>query len=122
MRTGKNLLAISIVAACCIFVIWFSTSIEGSQKTYEIQPNISIPEYRTDTVRVIDAYERLMERYMDLTETNMTGIDTDIKTVIGKLDSIENELKDLSARTERIEKALGITQETEPVKTTPANP
>ena len=117
MRTGKNLLIVSIIAICCFVIIWFSTSIEGSQRTYEVQPNISIPEHRTDTVRVIDAYERLMERYMDLTERNIEGIDADIKTVIDKLESIENGIKDLSVRTARIEKELGISQQIEPPKT-----
>lgn len=118
MRTGKNLLVVSILAAICVVIIWFSTSIEGSQRTYEVQPNISIPEHRTDTVRVIDAYERLMDRYMDLTERNIAGIDTDMTTVIHKLDSIENGMKDLSDRMARIEKALGITQQTEQAQTT----
>ncbi len=117
MRTGKNLLVVSIIVICCFVIIWFSTSIEGSQRTYEVQPNISIPEHKTDTVRVIDAYERLMERYMDLTERNIEEIDTDVKTVIYKLESIEKGIKDLSDRMARIEKALGITQQTEPPKT-----
>ena len=116
MKTGRNFLVVSLLAVCCIVIIWFSTSIQGSQKTYEVRPNVSIPEYKTETVRVIDAYERLMERYMDLTETNIAGIDSDIQTVIRKLDSIEKGMNDLSSRITGIEKALGIEQKTEPPK------
>jgi len=110
MITNKNLLAVGAVVVCCITVVWFSTSIQGGPKTYELRPQISIPEYRTDTVRAIDAYERLMERYMDLTERNSTIIGTDIKDIMEKLDSINDKLTELSARIARIEKTFGIEQ------------
>jgi len=110
MTTNKNLLAVGVAVVCCITVVWFSTSIQGVPKTYELRPQISIPEYRTDAVRAIDAYERLMERYMDLTERNSTMIGTDIKEVMKKLDSINDKLTELSARIARIEKTFGIEQ------------
>jgi hypothetical protein len=110
MTTNKNVLAVGAVVVCCITVVWFSTSIQGVPKTYELRPQISIPEYRTDAVRAIDAYERLMERYMDLTERNSIGISADLKEVIKKLYSINNKLTELSARIARIEKTFGIEQ------------
>jgi len=116
MITNKNLLAVGAVVVCCITVVWFSTSIQGDTKTYELRPQISIPEYRTDAVRAIDAYERLMERYMDLTERNSTRIGMDLKEVIKKLYSIDDKLTQLSARIARIEKTFGIEQTKPPVK------
>jgi len=116
MTTNKNLLAVGAVVVCCITVVWFSTSIQGVPKTYELQPHISIPEYRTDAVRAIDAYERLMERYMDLTERNSIRISADLKEVIKKLYSIDDKLTELSARIARIEKTFGIEQAKPPVK------
>jgi len=109
MTTNKNLLAIGALVVCCITVVWFSTSIQGVPKTYELRPQISIPEYRTDAVRAIDAYERLMERYMDMTERNSTKISADLKEV-KKLYSIDKKLTELSARIARIEKTFGIEQ------------
>ena len=108
MRTKKNLLAVAAGLIVCVVVVWFSTSIQGSERTYEVRPEIAIPEYRTDAARAIDAYERLMERYMDLTERNLTGIGTDIRGVVKRLDSIDAKLAKLSVRMARIEKALGI--------------
>lgn len=110
MRTNRNFLAVAAVLVCCVMVVWLSTSIQGSQKTYEIHPNVNIPEYRTNITRVVNAYERLMERYMDMTERNLTKIEMDLKTTTMKLDSIEAKLTELSARTARIEEALGIEQ------------
>lgn len=91
----------------CVLVIWSSNSIQGGQKTYEIEPRITLPEYRTDTARAIDSYERLMNRYMGLTERNLIRIETSLGNIVKKLDSIDNTLTELSARMAKIEKALG---------------
>ena len=107
MRT-RNLLVVAAGLVCCVVVVWLSTSIQGGEKTYEVRPQITLPEYRTDAARVIDAYERLMDRYMGLTERNLTGFGTGLKGVVKKLDSIDAKLTVLSARMARIERALGI--------------
>jgi len=108
MRISRNLLAIAAAIACCLVGLWLSTSIQGSQKTYEVKPYITVPEYRTDAARAIDAYERLMERYMGLTEKNILMVGTDIREMSKKLDSIDGKLTQLSAAIARIEKSLGI--------------
>jgi predicted nucleic acid-binding Zn-ribbon protein len=108
MITNKNLLAAVAVILCCITVIWFSTATQGSPKTYEVRPRISLPEYKTDTVHAIDAYEKLMERYMSMTERNSIRIDSDLKEVIKRLDTINYKLTELSLRIAKIEKTFGI--------------
>jgi hypothetical protein len=114
MRTKKRLLAVIAVLVGCLAVGWFSTSIQGGQKTYELKPQLSIPEYKTDTVRIMDAYERLMERYMNLTESNSAMVGVDLKTTLAKLDSIDARLVELCARMTRIEAALGIEKPADP--------
>lgn len=116
MRQKKNLLIITTAIAAGIIIVWSFTSIQGGQRTYEVQPQITMPGYRTDAVRVLDAYERLMERYMDLVEKNLKDIDIDIKRVATKIDSINVRLTELCERTARIEKALGIEQPNELVQ------
>jgi len=110
MKTNRNTLAVLVVIIACSVLVWLSASIEGSQKTYEIQPHLTIPEYKTDLARVMDSYERLMERYMDLTQQNQSMVGTDLKYVVTTLDSIDGRLAELSARIARIETALGIEQ------------
>ena len=116
---SKNLLAVAAGLAACIMVVWFSKSIQGGQKTYEVHPQITIPGYRTDAARAIDAYERLMERYMDLTERNLIGIETSLGSIVKKLDSIDRKLTELSTKMARIEKALGTGEPKPPVKKKP---
>ena len=106
MRT-KTLLTTATGLIVCAIAILFSQSIQGNPKTYEVHPEITMPEYRADTVRAIDAYERLMDRYMGLTERNLVRAETKLDTVVRKLDSIDKQLKGLSLRISRIEKALG---------------
>ena len=108
MITNKNLLAAAAVILCCLTVIWFSSITKGSPTTYEVRPRISLPEYKTDTVHAIDAYEKLMERYMNLTERNSIRIHSDLKEVIRRLDSINYKLSELSLRIAKIEKTFGI--------------
>jgi hypothetical protein len=110
MRAKRRLIAVTAVCLGCAIVFWFSASIRGGQKTYEVQPWITIPEYRTDAARAIDAYEQLMKRNMDLVEGNLTRISVDLATVAKRLESVDAKLTELSLRIARIEKVLGIEQ------------
>ena len=119
MKTKRNILAVAVGVIACSAIVWLSTSLQGGQKTYELEPRLTIPEYKTDTARIMDSYERLMERYMDLTESNISMVGMDMKYVITKLDSIDSRLTELSGRITRIETALGIEQ---PKSTTSPKP
>ncbi|PKL49396.1 MAG: hypothetical protein CVV39_03045 [Planctomycetes bacterium HGW-Planctomycetes-1] len=108
MSKNKNLLAVSIVLIICLIVIAFSDSIHGSEKKYRVEPEITLPEYQNDLGRVINAYERMMNRLMDINEKNSAGIDTEVKKITKRLASIDRKLTELSKKTARIEKALNI--------------
>ena len=120
MKVSKNLLVVVIGIIAYAAMAWYCPSIQGGQRrTYEVQPQVTIPEYRTDAARAIDAYERLMERYMDLTERNLFGIGADVRVIAKRLDSIDRKLEELSTRTAEIEKALGIVRAEPAVKQKP---
>ncbi len=117
MKTNRNLLVVVTVLIVCMVVVWFSTSIQGDERTYEIRPQVAVPYGYTptlDTSRIVDAYERLVQRYMDLTERNLTGISTNVQDIAKRLDSIDAGLTELSLRMSRIEKALGIEKSKSP--------
>jgi len=120
MKTNRNTLVILTAITACSVLVWLSASIQGGQKTYEIHPNIAMPAYKTDLDRITDAYERLMERYMDLTEQNQSAVGTDLKYVITTLDSIDGRMAEISARIARIETALDIPQSKSPSNPRPA--
>lgn len=116
MKKGRNLWVLAAVIVVFAAIFWFSSSIQGVEKTYELRPQIAIPQYRTDAARAIDAYERLMERYMDLTERNLFVVADDVKEIVRTLDSMDKQLKQLTAKITAIEKALGIEQPKPDVK------
>ncbi len=107
MKQNRNLLAAGAVILVCLVVAALATSIPGKEKNYEVEA-ITSPEYKTDAARAIDAYERLMDRYMDLSEKLLSQMGGDCQTVSAKLDSLDSRVAELSARLARIEKALGI--------------
>ena len=116
MRTNRNIFAIAVGLVVCLTLVWFCTSIQGSPKSYEVRPEITLPELRTDTARAIDAYERLMDRFMSLTERNLICINTEVKDIAQKLCSIDRKLTELSVRMAGIEQALGIERPKPPAK------
>jgi len=116
MEQKKKLLIITAFVFAMFIVVWSFTSIQGSQRKYEVQPQITLPGYRTDADRTLDAYERLMERYMDLVEKNLKDIDIDIKKTATQINSMDMKLKEICERMARIEKALGIEQPNEAIQ------
>jgi len=106
MKSTNKLLAAG-AAMLIVVIAVLSTAVGVGQKTYRVEPEITVPEYRTDAARAIDAYERLMERYMDLTEKGFNA-GGDMKAVDAKLSAIESKLTELCGRMAQIEKALGI--------------
>jgi len=107
-------------AVICIVVIWLSASIGGEERIYEVRPQVTVPEYRTDAARAIDAYERAMERYVELSEKILDRMAVDSRAVDRKLDEVNSKLTELLARTARIEKRLGI--QSPPATVTPLVP
>jgi len=108
MKTKRDtsLLFFCMALVFCVVVFFPTRSIRGSDKSYEIRPEISLPEHRTDTARAIDAYERVMDRLISLMERNQA----ETREISKKLILIDYRLSELSAKVSRIEKALGIEQ------------
>ncbi len=117
MSGNRNLIMLSTVLACSVIMTWLCISIRG-ESSYTIEPRITVPAYRTDTARAIDANERMMERFIDLAGKNLTDIDTEVKGIAATLHSVDRKLTELSGRMARIEKALGIEQPKKPAKKT----
>jgi len=121
------MLIIGAVVAVCLVAARLAMSIpggpfdsaQGGERSYEVEPVITTPEYRTDAARAIDAYERLMERYMDLTAKHLLQVGADCQAVTQRLDSLDARLEDISARLTRIEKAMGIVPPQEPAAVEP---
>ncbi|MFC1738038.1 hypothetical protein ACFL1G_03195 [Planctomycetota bacterium] len=114
MKAKHSIFLLATVVLGGFVVVWLSTSSQAGEEIYEIRPQISVPEYRTDAARAIDAYERLMERFMNITEKKLITVDTNIEDVTKKLDLIDVKLTRIDRRIARIEKTLGIEKALQP--------
>ena len=109
MRKNKNLLVVCVTITCCTIALWFATSTHGQETIYEVRPQIAFPHgyaQITDTSRLIDLIEHLTFQNQQIIQNRGTGVD--VKQLNKKLDSINSNLKDISKRITKIEKALNI--------------
>ena len=109
MNTPKGALKAGALVLClCGGIVLFGSRTEAAKKVFEIRPEDTLGSYRSDSARIMDAYERLMDRYMTLMEGRLTNMGTDMGGVVKKLNSIERKIDKLGTRIGRIEKALDI--------------
>ena len=110
MKFIKNngVLAACVALIVCLSAVCLSTSQPDNKNRYEIRPEVSVPESRTDTARIIDAYERLMDKYMASIESNGAGLTAEIGNIGTKLEVIDRKISLLSSQLETIQIKLGI--------------
>jgi len=111
-NNGKNMLIAAAVLAFCIILSSSSTLIQGTEKTYEIRPEITLPEQKTDTTRFIESYERLLDRLITTTEKSQFSLTDDISSVGEKLELMDKKLDEILVRIQKIEKSLNIDEKT----------
>ncbi len=107
-----------IVAAIvvCVIVLSLSTSTGRDRGGYPVEAQVyGVPAAQSDAARAIDAYERVMERHMDLTERSLTSFTADLKVLTTKVDAfdakvtaMDAKLTQIDQRLARIERHLGI--------------
>ena len=72
MRSKRRTHAAIAAVVIGTIILALSTSVGQNRRNYDVEAQVyTTPEYRTDASRAIDAYERVMERYMDATEQGL---------------------------------------------------
>ncbi len=108
MAQNHKICRVAAIVACLI-VLGLSISTGRDRRTYEVDAQVySVPGYQSDAARAINAYERLMQRHMDVMEQNLAGVAADIQAIAARLDAIDAGLTRMDRRLARIEKHLGI--------------
>ncbi|MEN6332958.1 MAG: hypothetical protein ABFE01_01790 [Phycisphaerales bacterium] len=115
---ARNHRVYRIVAAIVVgaIILSLSTSTGRDRKGYEVEAQVyGVPAAQSDASRAIDAYERVMERHMDMTERSLSDFTADLKVLATKFDAFDAKVTALDARLTqidqrlaRIEKHLGI--------------
>jgi len=105
----------------CMILLGLSTTTGRDRNGYEVEAHVyGVAPAQSDAARAINANERLMERYMDMTERQLFDLAGELKVLTLKIDSVDARLAQLDQRLARIEKHLGIVQT--PVRPDPNAP
>jgi hypothetical protein len=91
-----------------VFLLTTAMGVEsgGKRHTFEVRNSITSPQYRSDAARAIDAYERLMERYMSLTETNLVAAQADGRDMAYRLTRLESTLERIEQKLDHLSRTL----------------
>lgn len=109
MDKKKRLFKRSVVMLIgCVLAIWFGSATDAANRTYELRPEVHMGGTQTNTVMVLDAYERLMDNYMSLVQSNLNAMTGDMSQATKQLSMIDRKLDNLATRMARIESALKI--------------
>lgn len=117
MTRNHRIYRVAATVVICLIVVSLETSTgRDRSKGMEVEAQVySVPVTQTDAARAINAYERLMERQMDLTEQNLMNLAADLKVLAAKFDTLSAKIETVDARMtqidqrlDRIEKHLGI--------------
>jgi outer membrane murein-binding lipoprotein Lpp len=113
MQKNKKFLLFASIMISGLLIAGISARVStGESSTYEIQPEITLPQYRSDTARLIDSYERTVNRVLDARERDSRMVNYKMEKIGTKIDKLTEKVDKLSERMERIEKKLGIEQPT----------
>lgn len=92
------LLGFGLVCVC-----WTSSGVAREVSTeYEI----AVPAMKSDTQRMVEAYERLSDQYLSLVQNQLTGMAACDRDVTARLDRIERKLDTLSIKLELLQQAV----------------
>ncbi|MFA5783434.1 MAG: hypothetical protein WC962_01000 [Phycisphaerae bacterium] len=106
MKTRRNFAFLSVILLACAAFFWLATS-HGVEKEIEVQ-TYSLPEYRSDTARAIDAYQQMINRMLDDNQQNWANLQQQLNTINAKLDKIQSDIDGISRQIGRIEEKMGI--------------
>jgi septal ring factor EnvC (AmiA/AmiB activator) len=117
MNRNKILLVLGLAVSLCAAVIAVSDSKhEKRENRYELENEISLPEYKSNIDKMIDAYERMVDRLLYATSSG-TKFNADVNSIYKKLSDIDNKLAVITGKLETIEKKLEIKQDEQLIKT-----
>ena len=110
MITRKRALifAISILVIIICANLLMATEPSRNRRVVEVRPTITVDSHKSDTVRVMESYERLMDRYMRLTESRISELAGKLDKISEKLNTMDKKLESIDRRLGRIEHSMNI--------------
>ena len=96
MKSRKHRLIIAGIGALLVVFVFIASTIAERATTREYE--VTVPAVKSDTQRMIEAYERLSDQYLSLVQNQLNGMAANNRDILVRLDRIEKKLDDLSAK------------------------
>ncbi len=103
---SQNMKKLAGVLAC-VALLWSLAGAQGN-KTYRVHSQIPESVFKSDSVRALETYERMVDRVLELNRRQLDTADLNIKEVSKQLNRVEAKLDQLLNRSLVAEYALGI--------------
>lgn len=81
-----------VAVAVGVLVLWSFYGAQAAKKTYEIQPQIPESLFKSDTTKALEAYERIVDRALDLNGRKLDMMDLNIRAMSDQLNRVESKL------------------------------
>lgn len=115
MNTQKTaFFTVMLIGLGMVLFGWLSLGSAGQTSTREYE--VVVPEAKSDTQRIVEAYERLSDQYLSLVQNQLTLMAANNRDILTRLERMEKKLDDLSAKIDAIQKPAAPTTESKPAQ------
>ena len=118
LQTRTTLFTV-VVALFILVTAMGGPEVLDAQSRVEVRPTVTTPQYQSDAARAISAYERLMERYMNLTEANLIGMQVENRDMAHRMMQLEATLARIELKIDRLSLALNAAPTPNPLPSPP---
>jgi hypothetical protein len=116
MNTRKTLLTAAIIGLVIVLFVWLAPGNAAGTREYEVV----VPAAKSDTQRMIEAYERLSDQYLVLVQNQLVQMASGDRDMLARLERIEKKIDALTAKIDALQKSAPIPMP--PVPPTPQVP
>jgi TolA-binding protein len=104
MKTQKTtFITVMIVGLGIVFFGWLASG-NAQQVSTSREYEVVVPEAKSDTQRIIEAYERLSDQYLSLVQNQLLQIATNDRDIATRLERLEKKLDELSVKIDAMQK------------------
>jgi predicted negative regulator of RcsB-dependent stress response len=104
MKTRKTaVFTVMIIGVGMVFFGWLASG-NAEQVSTSREYEVVIPEAKSDTQRIIAAYERLSDQFLSLVQSQLVQMATNNRDVETQLERMEKKLDELSVKIDAMQK------------------
>jgi TolA-binding protein len=116
MKTHKTALITVIIIGLGTVLFGWMASANAEKVSTSREYEVVVGEAKSDTQRVIEAYERLSDQFLSLVQSQLVQMATNNRENAARLERMEKKLDDLSAKIDAMQKNTAPTVEAKMAK------